>query len=195
MDVPRGGWQVRRDRVLDRAQVEAILARCAAWAACAGRDADFARLFRFLLAVPLRLSEAIAIQRADLRLDRAQPFARVRRLKKRRPTISDVPLPPAAVVVLHAARASGPVFPVTKFAAIRAWHRICAEAGVDLPKGCAVHIARHTVATEVLRRTRNLRLVQELLGHENPATTAGYAHVALDEQAEALRDLWGGSGE
>lgn len=50
------------------------------------------------------------------------------------------------------------------------------------------HALRHTFATEALRKSKNLRLVQELLGHSNPATTAIYAHVAEDEKVQALTE-------
>lgn len=54
-------------------------------------------------------------------------------------------------------------------------------------KGLATfHAIRHKYATEVLGRTNNLRLVQDLLGHSNPATTAIYTHVGLDEKVRAL---------
>lgn len=191
----RAGWVVRRDRVLDPAQVVAVRAVLARWTAGGGQDAAFARLFTLLLALPVRVSEALAIRAADLHLERAQPFVRLCRLKKirkdrprARPKADDLPLPPAAVDVLRAA--DDPPFPFSKFDAIRAWHRACDEAGVELPRGCAVHILRHTAATELLRRTKNLRLVQEVLGHASPTTTAGYAHVAFDEMAAALNDLW-----
>lgn len=56
-------------------------------------------------------------------------------------------------------------------------------------KGLATpHALRHTYATEALRKSGgNLRLVQELLGHSNPATTAIYAEVDMDAKVEALR--------
>ena len=39
------------------------------------------------------------------------------------------------------------------------------------------HALRHTFATQVYARTRDLRLVQQALGHQNPQTTAKYAHL------------------
>lgn len=54
-------------------------------------------------------------------------------------------------------------------------------------KGLATpHSLRHKYATEALDRSGgNLRLVQELLGHSNPATTAIYTHVGLDAKVRA----------
>lgn len=57
-------------------------------------------------------------------------------------------------------------------------------------KGLATfHAIRHKYATEALERSGgNLRLVQELLGHSNPATTAIYTHVGLDAKVKALQE-------
>ena len=49
------------------------------------------------------------------------------------------------------------------------------------------HCLRHTYASSVLRETRNLRLVQELLGHASVATTQLYCHLAGWEAEEAMR--------
>jgi integrase len=48
------------------------------------------------------------------------------------------------------------------------------------------HDLRHTCATRLLRRTGNLRLVKELLGHEDIATTLKYAHVTKDDLRDAM---------
>ena len=39
------------------------------------------------------------------------------------------------------------------------------------------HALRHTFATQVYAATKDLRLVQDALGHSNPQTTAKYAHL------------------
>ena len=52
-----------------------------------------------------------------------------------------------------------------------------------------VHSLRHTHATLLYARTRNLLLVSKALGHAQVATTQIYAHIADDELEDALEAL------
>jgi site-specific recombinase XerC len=57
--------------------------------------------------------------------------------------------------------------------------------------GCpfTAHQIRHRFATHMLDKTKNLRLVQVLLGHANVATTEIYTLIDLDGYG-GLHDLW-----
>lgn len=48
------------------------------------------------------------------------------------------------------------------------------------------HDLRHTCATRLLRATGNLRIVRDLLGHEDMQTTLKYAHVTKDDLRAAM---------
>ena len=50
------------------------------------------------------------------------------------------------------------------------------------------HALRHTVGTELLNKTGNLRVVQEFLGHADISTTQIYTHVSR-EQIQQAADL------
>ncbi len=50
-----------------------------------------------------------------------------------------------------------------------------------IEKNLTVHVFRHTLATEMLRRGADLRQIQELLGHRNLKTTQIYTHIVKGE--------------
>jgi len=64
------------------------------------------------------------------------------------------------------------------------------KAGID--KKISPHNLRHTFATDLLRETNNLRLVQKTLGHSDISTTQIYTHIVDSEMEEALKNFRNG---
>lgn len=91
-----------------------------------------------------------------------------------------VPLAPELVASLEALETDGREFyfpgykgkPVTPETV---WKVVRSHVGIN------THALRHAGATAAYRSTRNLRSVQEFLGHANVATTQRYVHVNEDE--------------
>lgn len=82
-------------------------------------------------------------------------------------------------------RGDGGVLPQNTVA--RAHQRICIEAGVPIIR---LHDVRHTAATLLLESGTNIKVVSDLLGHAQIATTADiYMHVSWDVQMEATSTL------
>lgn len=66
------------------------------------------------------------------------------------------------------------------------WTRARKASGVK-SRLASPHSLRHNYATRVLEKSGgNLRLVQELLGHANPGTTARYAEVSTASKVKAI---------
>jgi len=139
-------------------------------------------LFALLANTGMRPAEARALTVGDCRLEGAQPWVRIVRLKKRKsvPEFDDLPIPcEVAGWLSHHITASGLasgdlVFKIAARRLQRMFHCYCRLAGI---RRINLYSLRHTAATRMYLATRNIGTVQALLGHERPDMTALYIHV------------------
>lgn len=158
-------------------------------------------LIELLYATGLRVSELIALPRSAARARERFIMVRGKGSKDRLVPLNEAALSAAGRWLVELDGAAGPwLFPadsesghLTRQAFARDLKAAAAAAGLrsDL---VSPHVLRHAFASHLLQNGADLRIVQELLGHADIATTQIYTHV-LDERLKGMvRDLHPMSG-
>lgn len=195
LDLVRPKQEKRLPVVLSREEVRSILRQV--------RILTYRACLTTIYACGLRLSEGRCLQVCDV--DSARMLLHIHgKAKKDR----YVPLPKEILLVLRELWKTHRL-PLWVFPAPRrgnTWHRP-GETGhpatVDalqsafrharkrtgMSKKAHVHTLRHSYATHLLEDGINLRVIQELLGHRSPATTAVYTHLTAEVRGEAVGSI------
>ena len=175
--------------VLSQAQVEQLIAQAAIGTSPALALRDTA-LIELLYGAGLRIAEVVAITLADLQLGRGEVKVTGKGNKQRvalfgapciralesylsdgRPALAALPTPSTSALFLN--RNGGAL---GERGARARLDDIARAAG--LPEAFHPHTLRHSFATHLLDGGADLRVVQELLGHESLGTTQVYTHVS-----------------
>jgi site-specific recombinase XerD len=141
-------------------------------------------IFRTIYATGVRVSELCCIDISDIDFEEHTVRVRGKGGKIRIVFIDEDTL--TAIRVLAAGRISGPLFegqqghPLSPRTVQHIFRKYA-------PPGVTPHKIRHSYASELYRRSRNLRVVQENLGHSSIRTTEIYLHTDLDERKEVYR--------
>lgn len=120
----------------------------------------------------LRRSEIARVRREDVEPDL---IGNALRVTGKGGHVRIVPLPDE-LAALILARPSGWLFPSSHGGHLTP-HHLGKIVSRHLPEGFTTHTLRHRCGTVAYRETRDLRAVQELLGHAKPETTAIYTKV------------------
>lgn len=145
--------------------------------------------FALLANTGMRPSEALRLSVGDFHLRAHPPWVTITRLKKQKPERDDLVLPDALAALLDgylATLVTDRPFPITPRSAERIFHHYTKRAGIRRTR---LYILRHTAATRIYRATRDIKVVQQILGHQHPDTSTIYAHVPRELLATLAREM------
>jgi integrase len=150
---------------------------------------DLRPLVLFALWTGVRVTGAREMLWRDVDLD-----ARRARIRLKGGAMQTIHLTPATLALVSSQPVAAPqVFtylsrgktraPITKDGWRKPWAQALAKAGIE---DFRFHDLRHTAATRLRRFGADLKLVQQILGHRDLASTARYAHVAPEDQGDVM---------
>ena len=186
LGIPRPRKESRLPTVLSRAEVSGLIDRA--------RNPKHRAILVLLYSAGLRVGEVVRLRPGDLDMDRGLVRVRGGKGDKDRYTL----LARRAVEVVDVYRAAYPddrwLFPggkpgrhLTTRSVQRVVKRAAAAAGIE--KNVTAHTLRHSFATHLLESGTNLRIIQELLGHQSARTTQIYTRVTTTELASVQSPL------
>ncbi|MDP9461047.1 MAG: tyrosine-type recombinase/integrase [Actinomycetota bacterium] len=139
----------------------------------------------------LRCQEIAGLHWSDLRTVDGQTSLHVREGKGGKERVVPVPAVVLEAMVTWGRRRSGPMFygldarQIEPKSVSRAINRHLAELGI----GATAHQLRHRYGTTAYRLSKDIRMVQELLGRSSPNTTARYAAYDKANEAEMVQAM------
>lgn len=189
LQVPRPKKEHRLPQVLGRGEVARMLSRA--------RNLKHRALLMLLYSAGLRVGEVVRLRPGDLDAERGLLRVRMGKGRKDRYTLLAHRAREAVDTYLAAFPTEKWLFPGARpgsHLTTRSVQRVVREAAgaAGITKRVTAHTLRHSFATHLLERGTNLRIIQDLLGHQSARTTQVYTHVAsstLESVRSPLDDL------
>ncbi len=145
------------------------------------------RHFLFMCFTGLRISDLRAIE-MDQIVNNTLVFS-AQKTRSRQLKLVKIPLAPIVLDLINDEapfRISGKVFRTFSEQHMRRTIKnLATEIGIE--KDISLHTGRHTFATMFLRRSKNLAVLQKLLGHSKIEQTMVYAHVMTEDIEDEMR--------
>ena len=150
---------------------------------------DFRDIILLSLYTAARRSNVLAMRWCDINLD--DHLWTIPADQSKDGAIMRVPLTAPAVEILEQRRAQGTstfVFASTDktghyTAPKRAWEALLKRAGIA---DCQLHDLRRTAASVMAAQGTSNHVIDKALGHQNPASTAAYAQLPIDQVRDAM---------
>lgn len=161
--------------VLSKEEIKAFLAVTAV-------DLRFYCMYSLLYSAGLRINELLSLKPDDINVSRSLIHVRQGKGKKDRYTLLSKPL--ISKLIKYKAeykpdkwlfeREAGVQF--SESIVSKKLKEIALEAGIT--KRVYAHLFRHSFATHLIEQGTDLKIIKELLGHNNIKTTEIYVHIA-----------------
>lgn len=137
--------------------------------------------------VGLRVDEAVNVEPSHINLHERSVTVCGKGEKTRIVPLSDRVLEIIMPAYRHAAKNNTTLVDLSQSGARKSIRRHGKRAGLSRP--VASHDMRATAATEMYARTKDIRAVQEILGHSDVRTTQGYTMISEAAKRAALESL------
>ena len=193
--------QIDQTRILSREEIARILPDLKRRARRSVNSRMNLTIFRLATCCGLRVSEAIGLRLADVRISLDRPYIYIRKETAKRNKARRVPLwwdqgtlddltawrdervrqdasPTDAFICSQAKGSFGR--PLDRFNARSRFKSACRVLGSERVAELTIHHGRHSFVSHALQH-RSLAEVRDAAGHANIATTSIYTHVATDD--------------
>ena len=137
---------------------------------------EFSKFIRLLIETGMRRGELLALKPQNIQ------GRWIRIWKNKTKTPRSVPLTDTAMECLEGF--SGWSIDIKDLR--RVWDKLRQEMGLREDPEFVLHTLRHTTATRLLKKTKDITKVQKLLGHKKLQTTMRYAHISDEDLLNAV---------